>query len=290
MRTTTKAVVATAAIALASAGALSTATASGGSSSNGAGKGKGETAVGLSAAGTKLVTFDTERPSQISTGRALSGLVEDTHLIGIDFRVQDGKLYGVGDRGGIYTLDVKRSKAYLQDRPRVALDGSAAYGVDFNPAADALRVITSNGANLRVPFATPSETIVDGPLTRPAPAPTPGTVPATGLTAAAYTNNDLDASTATTLFVLDTERDQVALQSPANAGTTVATGALGIDASGDVGFDIRSELRKGKTVSVAAYAVSGGILYDVDLLTGAATKAGKIGGGGVTDIAVTLDR
>lgn len=287
MRTTTKAVVATAAIALASAGALSTATASGGSSS---GASKGETAVGLAAAGTKLVGFDTERPSQIWTGRALSGMVEDTYLVGIDFRVQDGKLYGVGDKGGIYILDVKRSKAYLEDRPRVALDGSAAYGVDFNPAADALRVITSNGANLRVPFATPSATIVDGPLTRPAAAPATGTVPATGVTAAGYTNNDLDASTATTLFVLDTERDQVALQSPANAGTTVATGALGMDASGDVGFDVRSELRKGKTVSVAAYAVSGGVLYDINLLTGAATKEGKIGGGGVTDIAVTLDR
>lgn len=287
MRTTTTVVVATAAVALASAGALSTATATGGG--KGGSSNRGDAVVGLTAGGTKLLGFDTGAPSRTWTGKPLQGLVEDTYLVGIDFRVQDGKLYGVGDQGGIYTLDVKRSKAYLEDRPRVALDGSAAYGVDFNPAADALRVLTSNGANLRVPFATPSATVVDTPLTRPAPAPTPGTVPATGVTAAAYTNNDLDASTATTLFVLDTERDQVAIQSPANAGTTAPTGALGTDLTGDVGFDVRSELTKGRTVSVAAYAVVGGVLYDVDLLTGTATKAGRIANG-VTDIAVALDR
>ncbi len=287
MRTTTKVVVATAAVALASAGALSTATATGGG--KGGSSSRGHAVVGLTAGGTTLVSLDTEAPSRTWRGKPLQGLVEDTYLVGIDVRVQDGKLYGVGDQGGIYTLDVKRSTAHLEDRPRVALDGSAAYGVDFNPAADALRVLTSNGANLRVPFANPSATVVDTPLTRPAPAPTPGTVPATGVTAAAYTNNDRDASTATTLFVLDTERDQVAVQSPANAGTTAPTGALGLDLTGDVGFDARSELRKGRTVSVAAYAVADGVLYDVDLLTGKATRAGRIAGG-VTDIAVSLDR
>lgn len=216
--------------------------------------------------------------------------VRDTRLVGIDHRVQDGLLYGVGDQGGIYVLDVRKRAAQLQDRPRVSLDGSDAYDIDFNPAADALRVLTSKGANLRVPFATPSATVVDTPLTRPAPAPTPGTVPATGVTAGAYTNNDLDPSTATTLFVVDTERDQVALQSPANAGTTAPTGALGVDAVGDVGFDVRSELERGRTVAVQGYAVIGGRLHQVDLLTGAARAQGVIGGGQVTDIAVSLDR
>ncbi len=288
MRTTTKVIATTAALALAGAGALTTASASGGSSSNNGPK--GHSAVGLTAGGTKLAAFDTERPSQVWSGRLLSGLVEDTRLVGIDFRVQDGKLYGLGDLGGIYVLDVKKSKAYLQERPRVALDGSESYDIDFNPAADALRVLSSNGTNLRVPFATPGVAIVDGSLTRSAPAPTPGTVPATGVTGGAYTNNDLDASTATSLFVLDTERDQIALQSPANAGTTAPTGATGVDAMGDTGFDIRSELKDGKTVSVEGYAVVGGILYDVNLLTGALSKEGKIGGGQVTDIAVALDR
>jgi hypothetical protein len=58
------------------------------------------------------------------------------------------------------------------------------------------------------------------------------------VTGAAYYNNDGDPDTATTLFTLDPSRDQVAIQSPANAGLLAATGTLGVDADGDVGFDI----------------------------------------------------
>ena len=246
-------------------------------------------AVGLAGDGKKLVGFDLDRPWRTSDARTLKGFVQDTALIGIDFRVQDEKLYGVGNKGGIYILDFRRGKAELQERPRVALDGSASYGVDFNPAANALRIVSSSGANLRVPFATAAAAIVDGPLNRPAVAPATGTVPATGVTAGAYTNNDLDTTSATTLFVLDTERDQVAIQSPANSGTTAPTGALGADLSGDVGFDIYSDLRKGKTRSNAAYAVAGGSLHKVDLLTGAVTWSGKLGARGVTDLAIALD-
>jgi Domain of unknown function (DUF4394) len=52
---------------------------------------------------------------------------------------------------------------------------------------------------------------------------TPGT-PATGITAVAYTNNDLDPNTGTTLFDVDTTLNQVAIQSPPNNGSLVAVG------------------------------------------------------------------
>lgn|GEM_PF-3561539 len=75
------------------------------------------------------------------------------------------------------------------------------FGVDLNPAANALRVISDTGQNLRQPFATSPlvTTVADTPLTNPAtpPAPAPG---ALGVTGAAYTNNDLDTTTGTTLF------------------------------------------------------------------------------------------
>lgn len=58
-------------------------------------------------------------------------------------------------------------------------DARAAPDLDLRLDRGALRVVTSKGANLRVPFATPSAAVVDTALTRPAPAPTPGTVPAT---------------------------------------------------------------------------------------------------------------
>jgi Domain of unknown function (DUF4394) len=50
----------------------------------------------------------------------------------------------------------------------------------------------------------------------------------------------LGDATATTLFIVDPSRDQVAIRSPANAGLLAATGTLGVDADAgsDAGFDI----------------------------------------------------
>lgn len=272
-------------IALAAASAAVVATLGGVSAATAAGK---TGAVGLAGNGTTLVGFELNSGAKVSRNRTITGLVQDTALIGIDYRVQDRNLYGVGNQGGIYVLNARQGTAVLQARPRVTLDGSSAYGVDFNPAANALRIVTSKGVNLRVPFATAAAAVVDGPLNRPAIAPATGTVPATGITAAAYTNNDLDATTATTLFVIDTERDQVSVQSPANAGTTVPTGSLGIDSTGDVGFDIVSKVRKGKTRTNLAYAVAGGALYKVDLLTGATSRVGKLKAPGISDLAIAI--
>ena len=69
--------------------------------------------------------------------------------------------------------------------------------------------------------------------------------PAIGLTGAAYTNNDLDPNTGTTLFDIDTTLNQVAIQSPPNAGSLVATGKLTVDADTPVGFDIYTDAEDG---------------------------------------------
>ena len=91
------------------------------------------------------------------------------------------------------------------------------FGVDFNPAANALRIISDTGQNLRLPFAgaLAGQTQTDTPLNYPGP---PAVSPATGLSGAAYTDNDLDPNTGTTLFNIDTALNQVVIQSPPNAG------------------------------------------------------------------------
>lgn len=254
----------------------------------------GQDAVGLTTSGSSLVRFDTDRPERSRKPTAIRGLVGDTTLVGIDRRVQNGKLYGVGKSGGIYTVSSTSTRALKVGQLTVALDGTS-FGVDFNPAANALRIISNTGQNLRQPFGTTDgptvATVVDGPLTYPATPTAPATT-ASGVTGAAYTNNDLNADTATTLFDLDTNLDQVVIQSPANSGSLAATGKLGVDAGADVGFDIYSELAAGKTVSVAGFAVitvggSSG-LYSVDLLTGDAYFQGNFRSG-VQDIALDLD-
>jgi hypothetical protein len=153
----------------------------------------------------------------------------------------------------------------------VPLSGRA-FDVDFNPAANRLRVISDNGQNLRHnlddPTGTPlpGQTVVDAALTTP-----PASQPTSGISGAACYNNDLDPATATTLFTVDPTQDQVAIQSPANAGLLAATGTLGVDADGDAGFDIHYS-PDGTTADgrgLAALKVTGTYrMYRVELLTG----------------------
>jgi Domain of unknown function (DUF4394) len=217
----------------------------------------------------------------------VSGLTgSDTTLVGIDFRVQDGLLYGVGNAGGIYTLDTTTAAATKVSQLSVALDGTL-FGVDFNPAANALRIVSNTGQNLRHPFATPEPrtTLVDLALNY-----TAGT-PVSGVVSAAYTNNDLDTKTGTTLFNIDGNLKQVVLQAPPNNGTLAATGQLGVSPVGAVGFDILSVFGPAgvrNNLGFASMTVdSTSALYGINLLTGAATRLGTLPAT-VKDIAVPL--
>jgi len=218
----------------------------------------------------KFRECDPDRPRDIGNVYGLQK--PDTMLVGIDFRVQDGKLYGLGDGGGIYTIDTKTAVATMVQKLTVGLDGQF-FGVDFNPAANALRIISNTGQNLRQPFAgmLAGQTQTDAPLNYPGP---PAVSPATGLTGAAYTNNDLDMNTGTTLFDIDTSLDQVAIQSPPNAGSLVATGKLTVDADTPVGFDIYTTLKDGVAVNNSGFAslVVSGVpgFYRVNFLSGQA--------------------
>ncbi|ANS67557.1 hypothetical protein SLINC_5333 [Streptomyces lincolnensis] len=247
-------------------------------------------AFGISGDGTLMATFTTDRPQTLDWVRAVTGLSGDTSLIGIDFRVQDGLMYGVGNKGGIYsiktppaTTDAVVTKV---SQLQYALHGTN-FGVDFNPAADRLRVISDNGQNLRHNLNDHS-TIQDLNLTTP---PIEGTTK--GVSAAAYTNNDLNAATATTLVDINTTSDQVVLQSPANNGTLAPTGSLGFDAGINAGMDIYSTLSGGRTVDNAAFATltppGAGTpsLYSVNVFTGQATSLGQFPLN-ITDLAISL--
>ncbi|SCL29240.1 protein of unknown function [Micromonospora nigra] len=234
----------------------------------------------------KLITFDVDKPWDACTiGRVW--LEDGEKLVGIDYRVQNGHLYGVGDEGGIYLISTHDAKATEVSQLSVPLRGRY-FGVDFNPAADRLRVISDQGQNLRH-NVNDDTTVEDGTLTYP-----PSTDVAMGVTCAAYTNNDLDPDTATTLFDIDTDLDQVAVQSPANAGQLAATGRLGVDAGIWAGFDIYSSIRDDRAVYNKGYAVlqvdHDSQLYKIDMLTGDADKQGTFGDYTVVDLALPLDQ
>lgn len=242
----------------------------------------------------RLVKFRSDRPRRLQNIGPIPGLNRaDTALVGIDFRVQDEKLYGLGNGGGIYTIDTRTGVA--SEAPEspltVPLDPAASFfGVDFNPVANALRIVSDTGQNLSHSFVT----LVTTPQTNlsyPPVPPSTSSTPGLGVTGAAYTNNDLDPTTATTLFDIDSLRNQVVIQSPPASGVLVPTGSLTVDPDAPVGFDIYSRLQKGATFSNTAFAslMVGGKsrFYSVRLLTGRAFLIGAFPVP-MADIAVAL--
>lgn len=255
--------------------------------------------------GNTMSYFLTSTPNKLDWVADITGFVGcDTALVGVDMRVQDGLLYGVGNCPGsagyanIYTIpflpDADVMPITKVSQLTVGLDGTN-FGVDFNPAADRLRIVSDTGQNLRHNLSLHT-TIADMPLNL-------NGAPAKGSIGAAYTNNDLSAASATTLFDIDTLNDQVAIQAPPNNGTLNPTGNLGVNASPKVGADIFSDLPSpawpptGKTITntaFAAFALNGttrSSFYMFDVLTGTATKVGDFPSiGPVTDVAIDLDR
>ena len=150
--------------------------------------------------------------------------------------------------------------------------------VDFNPAADRLRVIGADGANLRV-NVDDGKVIKDGDLKFAEADMHKGKKP--NVVAGAYTNS-IKGAKDTTLVDIDASIGAVFKQTPPNEGVLVSVGELGLMPK-HVAFDIEPGPGGG-----TGWLVSDGTLYKVDLNTGRATSAGKIESvaGDVRDIAV----
>ena len=241
----------------------------------------------------RLVSFTETKPWRTRDLGRISGLVTDVSVVGIDYRPATGDLYALGNQGGVYTIG-KGARATLASRLTVPLQGTS-FGVNFNPVVDRLRIISDTGQNLRHNVDGGMPTATDGTLAYPPVPPATAPTTATGVTGAAYTNNDGDPDTATTLYDIDSTMDQVVIQSPANAGLLAATGKLKVDAGPSVGFDIYSAVRKGATVRIDAFAaltVGGSArLYEISLFNGRARALGSIGGKSpVVDIAIPLEQ
>ncbi len=200
------------------------------------------------------------------------------NVVGIDVRPADGMLYAVTADGGIYTVDAKTGAATMKSKISEAIKGSITV-VDFNPAADRLRVITSDGANLRI-NVDDGKTTVDGALKYKdgdAMAGKPAKV-----VAGAYTNSMNPKPTATALYDID-EAGHLLSQAPPNDGVLNTVGMLGVKIDGPVAFNIVASAGDKND----AWLMVGDALYSVDLKTGKATSTGKLTGvsGKLTDIA-----
>ena len=201
-------------------------------------------------------------------------------LVGIDVRPADGKLYGVTPDGAIVIVDHKTGKWEKKSQMSEALPKGAAYTVDFNPAADRLRILTSTGMSYRI-NVDDGRTTVDGSLKYAEADANKGKQPK--VTAGAYSNS-FAGTKETALYDIDAANGTFVRQAPPNDGTLNTLGKLGTKVNGDVAFDIRSDGKGGNS----GWLLMGGTLYTVDIATGATKSVGKIGGltGKITDIAV----
>lgn len=231
--------------------------------------------IGL-ADGATLVMIDVDA-KRAGKSVQVSGVSD---LVGIDVRPADGMLYGVAADGRVFTIDLASGRASEKSKLKTMLPAGAVATIDFNPAADRLRLIGSDGTNLRANVDDGSVT-TDGPLKFADGDAHKGQMPR--VVAGAYTNSHKGAK-GTMLYDIDAATGTLVRQAPPNDGVLNAVGKIDVAVSGPVGFDILSDAQGGNR----AWLFASGALHEIDLATGQVRNVGRIEGlpGDLRDIAV----
>lgn len=190
----------------------------------------------------ELVTLRADTPGVFEgeTMVDITGLQGGELIVGLDRRPENGVVYAVGDSSRIYTIDVATGVAtpVAMSPFTPALDGTD-FGLDFNPVADRLRLISPEEQNLRLNQIDGTVAGTDAaPAYAPAPDPNAGADP--NVTAAAYTRAVMGA---TTLFDLDSGVDALVTQDLMSQ-QLATVGPLGVDIVDGNGFDIVSRFNQ----------------------------------------------
>ena len=220
---------------------------------------------------SKLVKFDVTTPGTVSAPLALTGTAAGETILAITTRPKGGKLYALGSTSRLYEVNAATGALTMVGAaPLTPAIAGTAFGFDFNPTVDRIRLTSDEEQSLRLHPDMGTVAATDTVL-----------APAGNIVAVGYTNSR-DGATKTTLYGIDSASDKLVriggpdgVPSP-NAGAVADVGPLGVDTTANAGFDIRPPMN-------VAYAVLtvGGVsgLYTVNLTTGAATKVADLGGG-----------
>ncbi|TDD47336.1 DUF4394 domain-containing protein [Kribbella antibiotica] len=239
---------------------------------------------------------DSQRPLLAEHRVKVRGLNAKDRLAGIDVRPATGQLYAIATSGQLYTLNVKTGRATTVGTATTPVGSKV--GFDFNPTVDRIRVVASNGRNLRLHPDTGAVAGTDVNLAYPSGGSAPK------VAAAAYTDSFAGATT-TGLYALDAQRDTLVTQgslpgtTPAvspNTGQLFTVGRLGTGISAVNGFDITGKGRTAGSYDARDYAAiaavqgehglfSGSKLVRVDLRTGRTTPLLALGLGEVVGLA-----
>ena len=105
----------------------------------------------------QLVSFKVRKPDQLVSIRSIRGLQPGVSMVGIDYRPKTGDLYGVGSNSAVYRINPQTGIAIAENVDAMGnpvpftpgLNGTN-FGIDFNPAPDAIRIVSDAGQNKRV--------------------------------------------------------------------------------------------------------------------------------------------
>ena len=219
-----------------------------------------------------LVNFAAATPNTVVT-QAITGLTAGDTVVGIDVRPVNGTMYAFAraDSGGapigaayVYTLNPTTGAATARlPITGVTFDASTSVSVDFNPAADRMRVVTFQGQSVSVDVTTGIGTL-NGPIG------------GTGFAAAvAYTNSAMSATApaATVLYRIDNQGapDDLTTVTPATGAIATTVGPIGLNLVEVQAFDIGGATNQNALAALRTTATGAHTLYRINLATGATT-------------------
>lgn len=226
--------------------------------------------------GANLITFDSATPGTINSSVGISGLQSGERLLGIDFRPGNGELFALGSTSRLYSINTSTGVATGVGGQFSSLLNGSAFGFDFNPTVDRIRVTSNTGQNLRLNPNNGAVAFVDGGLAYAAGDQNNGLTP--NVVASSYTNS-FAGSTATTLYNIDSSLDTLVTQTPPNDGTLNTVGALGVNPSNVTDMDI--VFASGQNFAFFSTNVpnnASSSFYSINLATGSGSLIGNFGG------------
>jgi hypothetical protein len=244
-----------------------------------------------------LFNFDLATPGVVNTVGNVGFVPE-----GIDFRPGTDALYALDvgpNTTQLYRIDINTAVAtpigagFTSAGANYDLTGNATFGFDFNPTtlqvddSMRIRVVATNGTNLRLNSSTGSIAAVDTNLAF-------GNGNSPFIDAAAYINNTPTQGGTTVLYDMDSRNNALLVQNPANAGVVETVGPFGAtitNSQSNIHFDIFTPLGSvdptndddlGYAVLRRPDAPLGGVLgsyllYSVNLDSGQITNGAVVG-------------
>lgn len=240
---------------------------------------RGAEAIHGVTADQQLVTFHSDSPAAMRSATPITGLTPGDRVVAIDLRPGTGELYALAASSRLYVVDRVSGAATAVGGAFAPLLAGTSFGLDFDPAADRLRVISDGRQNLRLHPEDGQVAGHDTPLAYAAGDEGEGANPGTG--AAAFTR---PAEGQPELMLIDTSRDVLATAPAPSQGALTTVGPLRVDLQEPTSFDIAAD---GRAWVVGHRPGSPARLHSADLDGGRLSKAARRAGLGADVVAIT---